>query len=74
MEENKAMLEEVQNMIRSENDRGLLSRQRLETKKEIREVNDLWEYMTINEQHAFLQKIINSITIRAGSILIDYNF
>ena len=61
-------------MIDKESDHGALSAKRAETKKEIREVSDLWEFMTFEEQRLFLQKVINRITVTSNSILIDYNF
>lgn len=74
IEENNRLLKEVRGMIDKESDHGALSAKRAETKKEIREVSDLWEFMTFEEQRLFLQKVINRITVTSNSILIDYNF
>lgn len=74
IEENNRLLKEVRILIDKESDQGLLSEKRAQAKKEISAVSDLWEFMTIEEQRLFLQKIINHITVKENAISIDYNF
>ena len=71
--ETNQQLQQVRGLIRQEEENGALSGHREELKREISEVRDLWEFMTRNEQQIFLKKIINRITVRAGSVTIDYN-
>lgn len=73
IQENNSELSEIRSMILREEESGAVSERRQELKKEISEVNDLWEFMTIGEKQAFLKKIINRITIRPGMISIDYD-
>ena len=66
-------LQQTKDLLRQEEENGLLSGRREALKKEITEVRDLWEYMTLKERRIFLRKIINRITLRSGSAVIDYN-
>ena len=72
--ENNSALDDVRELIRQESERGLLSERRGRIRQEITEVSDLWDYMTITEQRAFLRKVINRITIKGKNIHIDYHF
>ena len=64
---------QTRSLLQQEEENGILTGRRNELKKEITEVRDLWEYMTLKERRAFLKKIINRITLRSGSAAIDYN-
>lgn len=73
IQEMNLQLQQTKDLLRQEEENGLLSGRREALKKEITEVRDLWEYMTLKERRIFLRKIINRITLRSGSAVIDYN-
>lgn len=74
IEENNTQLREIRSLIQAEAERGMLSEERGKIRKEIEDVSDLWDYMTVDEQRSFLRKIINRVTVKSRSITIDYNF
>ena len=74
IEENNQLLKEVRSLIDRESDRGILSEKRAEAKRKSGKSAISWEYMTLEEQRLFLQKIINRITVKSNAVLIDYNF
>ena len=74
IDENNTQLREIRSLIQAEAERGMLSEERGKIRKEIEDVSDLWDYMTVDEQRSFLRKIINRVTVKSRSITIDYNF
>lgn len=74
IEDKKAELSALLEKIRLEDEKALYTKSIKTAKENIKNISDLWEYMTISEKQNTVRSVINKIVVTDQSVDIEFNF
>ena len=73
IEENKAQLAKVSEEIKKEKESFSTSQEKKYIKKTLENLNDMWDYLSFNEQQNIIRIVVDKIVITDNNVEINYN-